>query len=100
MRNGTSLLCVPLAFVANTETPLLLCVVCRVYLAAEAQCMVGVKTVGRVQLQAIGAVGAQRVGRDAIEDEVADRIGREMQARVLMKRRHLIVEAIACSLKR
>src|SRR5450830_1224684 len=59
-----------------------------------------IEFIAEVELGARSAVRAQRVGRHAVIDQVADRVWREMQFRILVESRHLVVQVAQALLHR
>src|SRR5471032_2454630 len=59
-----------------------------------------IEFIAEVELGARSAVRAQRVGRHAVIDQVADRVWREMQFRILVERRYLVVQVAQALLQR
>ncbi len=67
---------------------------------ARAHGVVLVQLVADVELRAGSVVGAARVGSHAVVDQVADGIGREVQCRILVEGRHLVIEVAQAFLQR
>ena len=59
-----------------------------------------VQLVADVELRAGSAVGAARVGSHAVVDQVADGVGREVQFRILVECRHLVIDVAQAFLQR
>ena len=89
--NGASI-GLPTRSSGSTVEILLFCVLSPLDREARAQRMGVVELVGAVALQAIGEAAAVDVRSDAVEDEIADRVGDEMQRAVAGERGELEVE--------